>query len=71
MNPEVHGKVTCIPEQYLSVTVGDIVFMDSMAFTLKFLNEQNERIHSNNEPAYDEMEAADNGEEDDHASTEQ
>ena len=42
VNTEVHGKVSCIPktaEQYLSVTVGDIVFKDSMAFTLKSLDE--------------------------------
>ena len=42
MNPDVHGKVSCIPktgEQYLSITVGDLVFKDSLAFTLNSLDE--------------------------------
>ncbi len=42
VNPKKHGRVTCIPkttEQYISFTVGDMVFKDSLAFTNKSLDE--------------------------------
>ena len=41
-NPKKHGKITCIPktiEQYISFTIGDIVFKDSLAFMGKGLDD--------------------------------
>ena len=41
VDPKRHGKITCIPrttEQYISFTIGDIVFKDSLAFTNKSLD---------------------------------
>ena len=42
VNPKKHGRVTCIPqttEKYISFTIGDMVFKDSLAFTLKSLDD--------------------------------